>query len=776
MRPGQSGGVYTILVESVPVAARIKSAGSAAVGKSRSRVRTPHVEIPVPMRAPVTVTIVGKGNSRTGMGKITHAWLHALAGQPGIALRFINTRPQEGDDVDMAGVEKITSSEGHKHPGDVAIFTDVLWNGRGDRNYEMCPSARLKYCHSVFDSTRVPGEWVDIANNHFDMVLVTTPSLISSFKMSGLCRPVMNLPLMLDLDQFQKASIKPLGKKFVFGLVGAYDFRKSIHMAAEAFEAAFGLDRPDVELRLKLSYSLLPEAEALSFAAKYRGTNVKISFGSVSDAEYLEFVQDIDCYINISRGEGYSIPAREAVALGKPLILSDHFAHRDLIGIDSVFFLRAEVPVPALYPQINERFIGLQYVPHKIDLIDAFQQLYNERKNWSAKGASNRDKAEAWSANALRSSYLSVVQPVRVALRGGDEGVTAGGIATQSTYYYQSLNKVYGDSVCRSARNREVLGTAPTKKIVVIGNDGGFFSLFNRYASYLVWEKDADPRTLVLPDWRPNAIKEYFGVSNFTSFCYGKPEDGNAWLNLFKPSPDVSDISIYNDGARLYEDAEIADDFNEKREPWLTYKHAYELYRMPEFKRWRRWYSEIVSKHIVPTDSIQRRIDKNLKRLPRGVKIGVHIRHPSHAIEQPELQLKHIDTYVRAINRYVREHDVAEYAIFLATDQERTVMEMKKAFGALVVVDPSVKRTTIADDDAFSELTIEEKMKEGHQIQHLTAANPDNWSTDMAAEVISDCYTLAQCDVLFHIVSNISTAASYINPELEMVYVGGEHG
>ncbi|TCS10434.1 hypothetical protein EV278_11715 [Caulobacter sp. BK020] len=722
---------------------------------------------------PLTVTIVGKGNSHTGMGRLTHAWLMALQGQPGLTVRFVNTRPEEGDDVVSSDVVKITEAEGQAAPGDIAIFTDVLWNGVGDRNYEKCPAAKLKFCYTVFDSTQVPPEWIRIINGHFDAVLVTSSFLAPVFRHSGACKPIFTLPLGLDLARFFATKPKPIGKPYVFGAVGAYDFRKNVHLMVEAFEAAFGLDNPDVVLRLKLSYTLLPEEEAAAFAQKYVGTNIKIVRGNIDEAAYLRFVEDIDCMINISRGEGYSIPAREAVAMGKPLILTDNFAHQDLLGIDSVQFVRAEIPVPALYPQINERFIGLQYVPHLIDVKRAFQQVYAERDAFAARAVANRRVAEAWSVEKLRPLYLATVKPDNVSIRGGPDSLTPLGMASPDEAFYQRSALVH-EAACRSARNPQLLNRS-AGKVVVIGNDGGFFSLFNRYASYLVWEKDIDESRLVLPDWRASAIQEYYGLSGFTSFCYAAPSEGNAWLKLFQPSPDVADVSIYNDTETLYDGAFVADDFNEKREPWLTYIHAYRLYQMPEFQRWRRWYNARVSEHIKPVAAIQERIDRNMAMLGDGHRIAVHIRHPSHAIEQPGAQLSHIETYVRAIDAYIAERGIANPQIFLATDQESTVAEMRRRFGPRLHVDTDVKRTSMADDQQFAGLDTREKMREGHQIQHLTAADPANWSSTMAAEVIADCYSLAQCNVLFHIVSNISTAASYINPDLEMIFVGQRH-
>ncbi len=718
---------------------------------------------------PLTVTVAGRGDAATGIGSITHAWLACLANDHRIHTRFLNTHPDMPDDVAYSHVRRVTKDDLYADPGDVSVFCDVIWNGYGVDNYTLCPPSKIKLCCPVFDSTRVPPQWAEIINTHFDAAVVPAAFLVDVLRDSGVRRPIFHLPIALDLQKLLTRPPKPVGQPYVFGCVGAFDFRKNVEVIAEAFEKAFGLDHPEVELRLKLSYSLLNQTEFDAFTKQFRGSNVSIHSGKVDRADYDAFIDDVDCMVNLSRGEGYSIPVREAVALGKPIIVSDKFAHEEFAGMDSAVMVKSDIPVPALYPQFNERFFGLQYMPFMGDAVEAFKTVYEERHRWAERAAKNRSAAKAWSREALQTRYQAAVAPRSVSLRGGPPEINAQGYVTADTPLYQSWARVVPSS-CRSARNPQI-GLPGAPKVVVIGNDGGFFSLFNRYASYLVWEKEANRQAVVLPDWRADAIIEYHGLKEFTSFCYASRDEGNGWLHLFEPSPDVDDPSIYDDTARLYKGALIADDFNEKREPWLTYKHAFELYRMPEFDRWRRWYHRFIKDHIVLRPALKGRIDRNMEQMKAGYRIGVHIRHPSHAIEQPGAALSHIENFVRQIEAFIASRRVEDPRIFLATDQESTIIAMQSCFGRNLFFDPDVKRTSVEDDRRFEALSKEERMREGHQIQHLTAADPRSWSSRMAAEVVSDCYSLASCDALFHVVSNISTAASYINPELDLQYV-----
>ena len=91
-------------------------------------------------------------------------------------------------------------------------------------------------------------------------------------------------------------------------------------------------------------------------------------------------------------------------------------------------------------------------------------------------------------------------------------------------------------------------------------------------------------------------------------------------------------------------------------------------------------------------------------------------------------------------------------------------------FGDRLACHGDVRRTRAVEDAAFNALSPKEKNQEGYQLQHLVAANRANWSIRMAWEVVRDAYAMARCHTLLHVVSNVSTAVSYMNPEIEMIF------
>jgi hypothetical protein len=279
----------------------------------------------------------------------------------------------------------------------------------------------------------------------------------------------------------------------------------------------------------------------------------------------------------------------------------------------------------------------------------------------------------------------------------------------------------------------------------------------------------------VLPDWDVSRLLSRISPSSVQSFCYGQPQDGNLWLKLFEPLYGLADREM-NDVDFLYHNATTPQSiYNEHREPSLTYIHAYELYRRPSFKYFRRRYHRVVQDHIRLRLDLAKQIDTFCDReFGDKVMIAAHVKHPSHIIEQPDQVMAQSDTYIRSIYQQLKirnvDVDADNWGVFLATDQDRVVDSFQREFGGRVSFFADVRRTSVAEDERYDALSSEEKAREGHQVQHLVAADEAQWSITMAEEVIRDMIAMSRCAALLHVVSNVSTAASYFNPELDLVF------
>lgn len=721
----------------------------------------------------IKVNVVGRVDMFSGIGQQTNAFVKTY--YPVFDLTLINTRKGCGDSSHLpADLQKTTLFREKEKEAAVSIYTDVLWNGQGDMNWTKVPPTPIKYASVVFDSDRLPIEWSDIVNNHFDGVFATTPELVDVCLKSKIKKPVIYLPIGLDLQPFlaRKSQEPSEGKPYTYGFIGSYEPRKNVNLLFNTFTSVFGLQNSAVRLRIHLSYSFEGHHKVMQLINRFVGTNVAITFGHVSIEEYRALLGEIDCFVSFSRGEGYSIVPREFMAMGKPVILNDALAHNTICEAPGVVRIHAEIPEPAFYPQIDGRYFGVQFSPYPEDAERVWRDFHDRRVELQSTTEARRKWASQFDYDQIKTVYRNIVNPPAVYLDSAD-AVTEDGLYLSDErlikkYYELGLVKSNEASSTIHVRSRK------EEKIVVIANDGGFYSVFNRLISYLTWTLTRNPGAIVLPDWRLIKMKEHWKTDTFTSFCYGRENDGNIFLKLFQPLPyDDVDESAYNDEKKLYMGAMLKDDFNEKDEPLLTYTHAYKLYRRPDFQKWRTWYHRYYSKYIVPNPHISDYVEKFKKENMSGrFVIGAHVRHPSHSIEQPGGRIPTVKLYFEIIDNEIKLARNAREKpfVFLATDQESVVQLFLERYGDMLIYRNDVMRTSLEQDTHYERLDGRHKNQEGFQIQHLTAADPHKWNTRMGEEVIIDTMLLARSSVFVHITSNIATAAAYMNPTMKMVY------
>lgn len=363
------------------------------------------------------------------------------------------------------------------------------------------------------------------------------------------------------------------------------------------------------------------------------------------------------------------------------------------------------------------------------------------------------DRAQLWSLSHLTAA---LIDPSIAAFRGAAPPDPA--IAAQAER--------------RLGRRADVI--AGPRRQVCAAHDGGFFSVFNTFLSHLAWQQREDRCHAVLPDWD---VERFLGrlEAPVLSFCYGQPGDGNLWTKLFQPLFGATDAEM-NDEAFLWRHAELPPDrHNEAREPLMTHVRAYQLYRSPDFAAFRRQYHRVFARHVRLRPEHQAEIDAfAAAHLTAPILIAAHVRHPSHTVEQPTGRIAGTKIYIEQVRAAVRRRggdpDGPGWTVFVATDQDRVLRRFREAFGGRAVFFPDARRTRAGEDAAFDALSPAERNRDGHQLQHLVSADRAGWTWRMAWEVVRDAYAMARCHALLHVVSNVSTAVAYMNPEIEMVF------
>jgi hypothetical protein len=289
-----------------------------------------------------------------------------------------------------------------------------------------------------------------------------------------------------------------------------------------------------------------------------------------------------------------------------------------------------------------------------------------------------------------------------------------------------------------------------------IPHDGGFFSNFN----FLIGEMYLG--RVVYPVFTRREASRHSGT--LRHFCYADDSDDNAWFQFFQP------IS-YFDGDTRHLDADFLDALEETagdlappefRLPAITLA----LYSRPDFADWRAAMHRVIGNRIRLADDLRRDVDRMLARMP-GHRIGVHVRHPSHMVEQGRVLFC---DYFSVIDGLLLTHPGA--AIFLATDNELAIATFRHRYGEQVLCHAGFLRGSIDDVVSWAYSLITGEPDEmgfvsgtGFQVHYkLAAAGGGADGLRSGKEAAIDAFTLAACDEFVCTASNFTLACAFLNP------------
>ena len=350
------------------------------------------------------------------------------------------------------GVQRALNRSGAKNPGRVLIHEYMLTcpprNTVSKKPYwtrfhtPQRTKRQVRFAYTMFESTRVPKDWVHILNTSFDGAIVPDPFLVKVYQDSGVKVPIFVVPLGRDFSKFLNAPLKSAkGTPFTFANFSACNARKNLLKLVQAFGDAFGND-PDVQLRLGWRWvdGELPKSIFAEIAA--RGlTNVAIDQHAFDAEAYFKRFQEVDCYVNIATGEGFSIQPREAMALGIPVIATNNTGQTTICNSGLVRVVPSLTAIPALYPFPGD--FGEQYQCRTEDVEDALLDVYFNYDLYLQKGAQAREWASQYQFTNMAPLYRALVKPARVVFGGTNEISANGTVTTTSKALVQKYRSAF---------------------------------------------------------------------------------------------------------------------------------------------------------------------------------------------------------------------------------------------------------------------------------------------------------------------------------------------
>lgn len=356
-----------------------------------------------------------------------------------LSVNFVNTRTKAGDANDIDPSVLTIFRHPDKSPGTVMVFLDVFNDSSKNKLYEVSSRYKIRLAYVTVESTKAPASWIEVLNSHFDGVLVPDPWCEKCLKSSGLRPPVFVLPELCYLEEFL---MEPLQSKphypFSFGVSAkSYDY-KNYDLLLDAFAAEFK-NSLDVILRIHNSY----QAKAHRITKKIRSLglkNVIASHGPMNKADYKTHMQNIDCYVLVSKGEGFSITPREALALGRPCILANHTAHKTICDTGLVRAVDASIIEKHNSENYFGEDVGNVFNCRIEDVKKALRDVHENYDLYVRKALSGREWVKQYLSENLKAKYISMLKPKRVLL-GNKNEATNDYLITDSKELYEKYVK-----------------------------------------------------------------------------------------------------------------------------------------------------------------------------------------------------------------------------------------------------------------------------------------------------------------------------------------------
>lgn len=352
-----------------------------------------------------------------------------------------------------SGKLKFSDSIAYDFPYDFLIFTDNISLKPGEYRQErhLKRNAKIKICYPVYDGSVPPLHWINVIN-HFDICLCPSDYCVHNLRRYGVTIDSFCLECAVLIEDFLK--INPLThhkKKFRFGSIGAADFRKNIPLLMRSFCKAFSKN-DEVELFIHSSYGkdLTCDNEILATYEEVKNkSNIILQLKKISHKEMAELWGSFDAYISPQTTTGYFTTPLEACAVGLPVILSNIHPHLELKKFipekDTLFFVKHEKISTAFHWVFDYRELGCKFDADEKEYVEAFKQVYNNRKELLTPSLvkERKENARKITAEALAPIYNFLINPKQVALAKNISHIDPNGVFFMSGKLAQKYEK-YG--------------------------------------------------------------------------------------------------------------------------------------------------------------------------------------------------------------------------------------------------------------------------------------------------------------------------------------------
>ena len=200
----------------------------------------------------------------------------------------------------------------------------------------------IGYC--TWETNKLPKEWVEYINllpevwvpSTFNKECFINSGIISNIKViPHVWHPqqLINKNEITIYDHFRNVVPK---NKYTFYSIGEFHFKKGIEDLVKLFDR-FNDDYPDTQLILKVhykDYSVKNKFYCIDTISKLTnklGTSIYVITDNITNRDILSLHSFGDCYVSLTKGEGFGLTIFDAFKYGKPIITTGYGGQIDYL-------------------------------------------------------------------------------------------------------------------------------------------------------------------------------------------------------------------------------------------------------------------------------------------------------------------------------------------------------------------------------------------------------------------------------------------------------------